>query len=421
MTDNSSTSNPSTSNPSTSNLSTPKQRKWLTSIRSALLEWFATSQRELPWRQTTDPYAIWISEIMLQQTQVATVLPYYFRFLGRFPTVQELASADEVELMRYWEGLGYYRRARQMHAASKQIIEAHNGVFPTYFEEVLALPGIGRYTAGAICSFAYDASTPIVEANTQRLYARLLQWDKPLTERQSQDRLWEFAAAILPETSGSRQVNYAAMELGSLVCRPQPDCPRCPVVGLCPTARNGLQTSIPAPKVKTVYSDRFEVALLIRDHDCENEDRNKHSDAPKYIIRQCGPNEWWTGLWDFPRIEISAEDFEELDRPLLVSSIREKSSQNNKNSTRKDQLAPAFQKINESLLNRFGIAIQIQGGALRTIKHSVTRYRIQLRVCNARLMGPFTSDLPGFRWAALEEIHALPLSASARKVFQGLQ
>jgi len=253
------------------------------------------------------------------------------------------------------------------------------------------------------------------------LYARLLQWDKPLTERQSQDRLWEFATAILPESSGSRQVNYAAMELGSLVCRPQPDCPRCPIVGLCPTARNGLQTSIPAPKVKTVYSDRFEVALLIRDHDCENEDRNKHSDAPKYLIRQCGPNEWWTGLWDFPRIEISAEDFEELDRPLLVSSVREKSSQNNKNSTRKNQLAPAFQKINELLLNRFGVMIQIQGGSLRTIKHSVTRYRIQLRVCNAQLMGPFMSDLPGFKWATLEDLHALPLSASARKVFQGLQ
>lgn len=358
---------------------------------------------------------------MLQQTQVATVLPYYFRFLERFPTVHELASADEVELMRYWEGLGYYRRARQMHAAAKQIVEAHHGVFPVNFEDVLALPGIGRYTAGAICSFAYDAATPIVEANTQRLYARLLQWDKPLTERQSQDRLWEFATAILPEKNGSRKVNYATMELGSLVCKPQPECSRCPVVGLCPTARNGLQASIPAPKVKTVYSDRFEVALLLRNSDCEVPNQSKRSVAPKYLVRQCGPNEWWTGLWDFPRIEISAENFEELDRPLLVSSVHEMSSRKSKSSKRLNTHDSPLHAIHEALLNRFGIAIQIEGSALRTIKHSVTRYRIQLRVCNARLIRPIAGDSQGFKWATLEELHALPLSASARKVVQGLQ
>jgi len=382
------------------NLSTPKQRKWLNTIRSALLQWFAASQRELPWRQTHDPYAIWISEIMLQQTQVATVLPYYFRFLERFPTVHELAAADEVELMRYWEGLGYYRRARQMHAASKQIIDLHGGVFPEKFEEVLALPGIGRYTAGAICSFAYDAATPIVEANTQRLYARLLGWDKPLTERQSQERLWEFATAILPDASGSRVINYATMELGALVCKPQPDCPRCPLIKLCPTARDGLQTTIPAPKVKTIYSDRYEVALLIRELVHEKSDITEHSDEPKYLIRQCGPNEWWTGLWDFPRTEINKEIFGELDKPLLAS---------------------VFRSVEESFLDRFGLSIQLDGSSLRTIKHSVTRYRIQLRVCTARLLEPLQGESPGFRWATRNELNALPLSASARKVFHTLR
>jgi len=382
------------------NLSTPEQRKWLNTIRSALLQWFAASQRELPWRQTHDPYAIWISEIMLQQTQVATVLPYYFRFLERFPTVQELAAADEVELMRYWEGLGYYRRARQMHAASKQIINLHGGVFPSKFEEVLALPGIGRYTAGAICSFAYDAATPIVEANTQRLYARLLGWDKPLTERQSQERLWEFATAILPDASGSRVINYATMELGALVCKPQPDCLRCPLVKLCPTARDGLQTTIPAPKVKTIYSDRYEVALLIRELVHDKSDITKHSDEPKYLIRQCGPNEWWTGLWDFPRTEINNEIFGELGKPLLAS---------------------VFRSVEESFLDRFGLSIQLDGSSLRTIKHSVTRYRIQLRVCTARLLEPLQGESPGFRWATRNELNALPLSASARKVFHTLR
>jgi len=404
----------------TVNFSTPKQRKWLITIRSALLEWFAASQRELPWRQTLDPYAIWISEIMLQQTQVATVLPYYFRFLERFPSVHELAVADEVELMRYWEGLGYYRRARQMHAASKQIVEAHAGIFPHKFEEVLALPGIGRYTAGAICSFAYDAATPIVEANTQRLYARLLAWDKPLTERQSQDRLWEFATAILPDASGSRIINYATMELGALVCKPQPDCPRCPLVKLCPTARDGLQTTIPAPKVKTIYSDRYEVALLIRKTGHDKSDSKKLSDEPKYLIRQCGPNEWWTGLWDFPRTEINKESFEELDKPLLACASLGASSKPTKAQPSIDTLASVFRAVEESFLDRFGLPIQLEGCSLRTIKHSVTRYRIQLRVCMAKLLEPMQGEPPGFRWATRNELNALPLSASARKVFHGL-
>jgi A/G-specific adenine glycosylase len=130
------------------NLNEPKQSRWLKTVRSKLLAWFATAKRELPWRQTHDPYAIWISEIMLQQTQVATVLPYYFRFLERFPTVHELATAEDAEVMRYWEGLGYYRRARQMHSAAKQIVEAHGGVFPVTYEKVLALPGIGRLRCG---------------------------------------------------------------------------------------------------------------------------------------------------------------------------------------------------------------------------------------------------------------------------------
>ncbi len=192
---------------------------WLRKFRTAVLNWYAKNARDLPWRATEDAYSIWLSEIMLQQTQVATVLPYYRRFLERFPNVKALAEASEEEVLKLWEGLGYYRRARQLHAAAKTIVEEHRAEFPELFEDVLALPGIGRYTAGAICSFAYNQARPIVEANTQRLYARLIKLNEPLDSKSGQAALWEFAERIVDKTR-SRLINSAVMELGAIVCTP---------------------------------------------------------------------------------------------------------------------------------------------------------------------------------------------------------
>ncbi|MEL6898306.1 MAG: A/G-specific adenine glycosylase, partial [Planctomycetota bacterium] len=167
--------------------------RWRARVRRRLLDWFAEHQRDLPWRQHRDPYMIWISEIMLQQTQVATVIPYFNRFAKRFPDVQSLADVEEAELLRMWEGLGYYRRARQMHAAAQQIVQQHGGIFPTSFEEVLALPGIGRYTAGAVLSISQDQRLPVVEANTQRVYSRWIAMQNPPSQPAAMRRLWEFA------------------------------------------------------------------------------------------------------------------------------------------------------------------------------------------------------------------------------------
>src|SRR6476661_6981333 len=146
---------------------------WLRSARRRLLTWYRRNARDLPWRRTGDPYAIWVSEIMLQQTQVATVLRYYPRFLEALPTVDALAAADEHDVLKLWEGLGYYRRARQLHAAARKVVAEHGGKFPETFDEVLALPGIGRYTAGAILSIGRDLKLPILEANTVRVLSRL--------------------------------------------------------------------------------------------------------------------------------------------------------------------------------------------------------------------------------------------------------
>ena len=169
------------------------------SLQKRLLAWFDENQRELPWRKNKTPYRIWVSEIMLQQTQVATVIDYYLRFMKQFPTVKKLAAADEADVLKLWEGLGYYRRARQLHAAARLVVENHKGRFPETFDEVLALPGIGRYTAGAILSISKDEQLPILEGNTIRLFARLMEMKADPKTGPNQKALWEFSESLLPK------------------------------------------------------------------------------------------------------------------------------------------------------------------------------------------------------------------------------
>ncbi|MDZ4852017.1 MAG: A/G-specific adenine glycosylase [Pirellulaceae bacterium] len=361
--------------------------QWLSRFRTRLTTWYEKNQRSLPWRDTHDPYFIWISEIMLQQTQVATVLPYYRRFIEQFASIEALAQAEETEVLKLWEGLGYYRRARQLHAAARQMVEQFSGRFPTDFDKVLSLPGIGRYTAGAICSFAYDQATPIVEANTQRLYARLLKLTEPLSDRESQTAMWDFAQKILPSTN-ARRINQAVMELGSLVCQPKPQCDLCPLQVLCPTFANGLQSKIPIAKKKTPYEVRHEAALIVA------------NSKNQFLIRQCGPDEWWSGLWDFPRFEIA---------PTSDDGLR-------------------AQEINSKARQLFGIICSAKS-PLFTVKHSVTKYRITLTCYEAKRASRMTNAIKQLnadtsqtnRWVSLAELDAIPLSASGRRVVKALQ
>ena len=182
---------------------------------------------------------------MLQQTTVAAVIPYYQRFLAEFPDVGSLAGADQQQVLRLWEGLGYYRRARQLHAAAQVIANRHAGEFPLQFDEILALPGIGRYTAGAIASFAYEQQQPIVEANTARLYARLLALKLPLNSSEAQKTLWSFAESIIPARKPG-EFNQALIELGATICTPQdPQCKQCPLIADCQTHHRGWQHKVP--------------------------------------------------------------------------------------------------------------------------------------------------------------------------------
>jgi A/G-specific adenine glycosylase len=215
-------------------------------FRPVLLRWYRRHRRDLPWRQTRDPYAILISEVMLQQTQVATVLPFFHEWLRRFPTFAALANSSESDVLHAWQGLGYYRRALNLRAAAKRIVAEHAGRCPTNTVELRTLPGIGRYTANAIATFAFDRSVPIVEVNSARVLARLFSLHLPIDSAAGLNALWNFAGHLVPRR-GAATFNSALMDLGALVCRTTPDCRVCPVKKFC-RARN--PTLLPIKKAR---------------------------------------------------------------------------------------------------------------------------------------------------------------------------
>lgn len=314
---------------------------------------------------------------MLQQTQVATVIDYYKRFMKRFSTVKKLAAADQSEVLKLWEGLGYYRRARQLHAAAQLVVEKHGGKFPETFEEVLALPGIGRYTAGAILSISLDQSLPILEGNTIRLFARLLPMHADPKISASQKELWKFSETLVPKKRAG-DFNQALMELGSEICTPKsPKCSECPVIKFCPTFQKGLQEKIPAPSVKMKYENVHEAVVLVG--------KNVGSAKAKYLIRLCGKGERWTGLWDFPRFDLG------------------------------DRAAESW--LPEQVKGLSGLSVVI-GSASERMKHAVTRFRITLDVFRSEeVSGRLRfSENESFRWASVKELSDLPMSSTGRKI-----
>jgi A/G-specific adenine glycosylase len=256
-------------------------------VRRRLVAWYARARRDLPWRRSRDPYRVWVSEIMLQQTQVDRVRDFFTRFIDRFPTIEALAEVREPEVLRLWAGLGYYRRARQLHAAARVVVADHGGEFPRSVAGLMTLPGIGRYTAGAIASIAMDLPAPIVEANSRRVLARLAGHAAPVGGA-GDEPIWEIAASVVPRR-GAGTFNQALMDLGSMVCTPdRPLCTRCPLAESCAARRTGRVADIPRlPKARAVERIR-ETAVVER-----------HGDRVLVIRR--GPGEWWEGLWDFPR------------------------------------------------------------------------------------------------------------------------
>jgi A/G-specific adenine glycosylase len=351
-----------------------RRADWRAGLRRPLLAWFDRNARSLPWRSDPTLYKVWISEIMCQQTQVATVIPYFERFLQRFPDIETLASADESELLQLWEGLGYYRRARSIRAAARRIVELHGGEFPDRFDDVMALPGIGRYTAGAILSIAAGQRLPVVEGNTQRVYSRWIGLRDDPRSTAAKQLLWEFASTMLPRRTPG-QFNQAAMELGALICVPRtPHCDRCPVARRCVARREGLQSEIPGKVSSIRYEDRTEFVLLVADAE------------GNYLVRTMPNQGRWAGLWDFPRTEAASADC-------------------------------AAQWLGRQL----GGSV-LSGTRLETLKHAVTKYRISLHVHEASLNheggwkgGPSLPPEP-WQFVSANDLAELPMSVTGRRI-----
>jgi A/G-specific adenine glycosylase len=255
------------------------------SLRQKLARWFRRHGRDLPWRRTHDPYAIMVSEFMLQQTQVVTVRDYYVRWLERFPDFNALAEASEADVLHVWQGLGYYARARNLHRAAKQVATEHGGQLPNNLAAISALPGVGRYTAGAIATFAFDQATPIIDANIARVLARLLDLKEPIDTKRGSEILWQTAEELLPARSG-RLHNSALMELGALLCTPRaPQCPICPIREHCRTKNpESLPRKKPRPKTIALAEN---CAWIVKGDQL-------------LLEQQTGSR--WRGLWKLPVI-----------------------------------------------------------------------------------------------------------------------
>ncbi|HEY7310795.1 MAG TPA: A/G-specific adenine glycosylase [Gemmataceae bacterium] len=356
--------------PSNSSVEPADWRSWL--VRR-LRPWFLRHQRDLPWRRDRDPYRIWVSEVMLQQTQVATVIPYFERFLSAFPTVADLAAAEEQDVLRLWEGLGYYRRARDLHRAAREIVARHGGRFPDDPAAARRLPGLGRYTCNAVLSQAFDRRLPILEANSQRVLSRLFGRAEDPRRGVARRWLWQAAEDILP-TRGVGAFNQALMELGALVCTPAaPRCSACPLASRCVAHHLGRQEEIPARTPPPEVIRIQEAAVVVRR-------------GPAVLLVQRPLEGRWGGLWEFPH------------GPLLDGETHE------------DAVVR---------LLRDGTGVQSRPGPeLLTIRHGVTRFHITLTCFEAvYVAGEWRSDfyVQG-RWLNPADLAAYPVSSPQRRL-----
>ncbi len=325
---------------------TAHQRK-ISHIVSKLLEWYPKNARDLPWRRTTDPYCVHVSEVMLQQTQVRTVLPYFERWMRTLPTLATLAKAKPDQLHKLWEGLGYYTRVRNLQKAAQVIMSDHAGVFPRDFDDVLALPGIGRYTAGAICSIAFGAAYPILDGNVIRVLARLYGIDTDPHERATNTRLWTLATSLVISAKSPSHLNQGLMELGALVCTPRnPGCAKCPVTHACLARQQGRQHELPIPRFRPAPTRR-RFAALVALH------------RGRLLVRQNPAGTVNGQLWEFPNVELPPHCTTAADAKEALQRVVGK------------ELAPMV--------------------PFCTINHSITRYRISL---NAYLVHDSSSSVP---------------------------
>ena len=347
-------------------------------VRRRLLDWYAIHRRRLPWRETSDPYAIWVSEVMLQQTQVATAVPYYLRFLQRFPTTRRLAEADIQEVLKLWEGLGYYSRARNLHRAAGEVIARFGGRIPDDPTAFQSLPGVGDYIAAAVLSIAFGRVMPVVDGNVKRVLSRLLEMGIPVNRSDAHKAYREPARALIsPEHPAD--FNQAIMELGALVCRPKnPNCPSCPLADMCMAYRHGTTAQYPKRKARrTVPHRQVAIAVILK--------------KGKMLVVQRKMEGLLGGLWEFPAMPA---DSGMKEPAAIVAMIRQTT----------------------------GLTVDIDRQLTR-IRHAYTHFKLTGDVYLCRhVAGRVRVDgVRSHRWVTLGSLSRLPMHKANHKFMKALE
>ncbi len=271
-------------------------------FQDQFIQWYEQEKRNLPWRYNRDPYRIWISEIMLQQTRVDTVIDYFYRFMEWFPTIEELATAPEEKLLKAWEGLGYYSRARNIQAAAKQIMSEFDGKMPQTPEEISSLKGIGPYTTGAIASIAFGLPEPAVDGNVMRVVSRLFCIEADIAKASSRKIFDEAMRKIIDETYPG-EFNQAMMDLGSAICTPtSPKCEACPIQAFCLANKRGIQTSFPVKTKKAKPKNVYYISAALQNH------------SGAYYFEERDSQKLLANMWTFPMVEVTQEEYERLKK-----------------------------------------------------------------------------------------------------------
>ena len=318
-------------------------------MASSLLEWFDRHRRDLPWRRTRDPYRVWLSEVMLQQTRVETATPYYERFVERFPTVEDLARAEQEEVLALWSGLGYYRRARQLHRAAREV-ERRDGGFPDTVEGLLELPGIGPYTAAAVASIAFGVAEPVLDGNVERVASRLLATSENPKSSRGRRRLRERVGELLdPHRPGDS--NQALMELGAVVCTPRsPRCLLCPLAEVCRARAEGTPERYPVPRRRR-ETERLRRAVIVVENGSARDGAPERS---VLLFRRAEDADLLAGTWELPWVELPVDG----EAPMSPRTAR---------------------RVTRDLGERYGGRWRL-GGHLGRVRHGITYRSIEVEI-----------------------------------------